>query len=161
MPRPKHMRHISHLPCCERFRPAGAGEMEEIVLGLDEVEAVRLADLEGLYQADAAERMGISRQTFGRIIETAHRKIARAVVHGHGLVIREGECSMSRMRKFECLSCGHQWDERFGTGRPEACPKCGEKSLRRAFTDEDRGAHRGRGGRPGRQGRGGRCHGRR
>ena len=54
--------------------------LEEIVLTPDELEALRLADLEGMYQEKAAENMGISRQTFGRIIESAHKKVAEALI---------------------------------------------------------------------------------
>jgi predicted DNA-binding protein (UPF0251 family) len=74
------------------FKPAGipARELEEIAMTLDEFEAVRLADLEGLYQELAAERMGVSRSTFSRIVESAHRKIAGAIVHGKALRIEEG-----------------------------------------------------------------------
>ena len=54
-----------------------ARSLVEIVLTVDEFEALRLADYEGLYQKQAAERMGISRPTFGRIVEAARRKVAR------------------------------------------------------------------------------------
>jgi predicted DNA-binding protein (UPF0251 family) len=65
------------------FRPAGPrrGTAPSVTLQCDEAEAVRLADLQGLYQADAAHRMGISRQTFGRIVESARRKIADAIIN--------------------------------------------------------------------------------
>ena len=65
------------------FRPAGkAGSPRlSVTLRRDEAEAVRLADLQGLYQADAADRMGVSRQTFGRIVESARRKIADAIIN--------------------------------------------------------------------------------
>jgi len=59
-------------------------------LTFDEIEAVRLADLEGLYQEDAAKKMKVSRQTFGRIIESAHKKIADALVNGKALSIKGG-----------------------------------------------------------------------
>ena len=57
---------------------------------LDEFEAIRLADGEGLYQQDAAARMDVSRATFGRILEAARRKVAEALVHGHFLRIDGG-----------------------------------------------------------------------
>jgi len=53
---------------------------------VDEFEAIRLADLEGLYQEPAAEKMSVSRQTFGRIIESAHQKVAEALVRGKALM---------------------------------------------------------------------------
>ncbi len=65
------------------FRPAGARGRPRIFVTLrrDEAEAVRLADLQGLYQAEAAGRMGVSRPTFGRIVESARRKIADAIIN--------------------------------------------------------------------------------
>jgi predicted DNA-binding protein (UPF0251 family) len=56
-------------------------------LGLDEMEALRLADLEGLYHENAADRMKVSRATFGRILESARKKVARALLEGKALKI--------------------------------------------------------------------------
>ena len=74
MARPKRCRRIRSTPGSSYFKPRGIplSVLEEVVLSFDEFEAVRLADLDGLYQDQAAEKMGISRQTFGRIIESAH-----------------------------------------------------------------------------------------
>lgn len=62
----------------------------QVQLSFDEVEAVRLCDLEGMYQADAAEKMNVSRQTLGRILESAHKKIADALIGGKALRIDGG-----------------------------------------------------------------------
>ena len=72
------------------FRPAGkpVRSLARVTLRCDEAEAVRLADLQGLYQADAANHMGVSRQTFGRIVESARRKIADAIINGKCLRIQ-------------------------------------------------------------------------
>ena len=64
--------------------------MEEVRLSADELEALRLGDLEGLYHEEAAGKMGVSRQTFGRIIEGARRKVAGALVDGKALRIEGG-----------------------------------------------------------------------
>ena len=64
--------------------------LEEIELALDEVEAMRLTDVEDMYQAEAAERMGISRQTLGNIIARAHKKVATAILEGKALRIGDG-----------------------------------------------------------------------
>jgi predicted DNA-binding protein (UPF0251 family) len=74
------------------FKPAGVPIrlLEEVVLALDELEALRLADLDGLYQEQAAERMKISRPTFARIVEQARRKVAEALVHGKALRLEGG-----------------------------------------------------------------------
>jgi uncharacterized protein len=73
-------------------------ELEEILLTLDEFEALRLADLDGQYQAHAAAQMGVSRATFGRIAASAHRKVADALVHGHALRIEGGPIDMGPWR---------------------------------------------------------------
>lgn len=89
MSRPVKNRRISCVPAAAYFKPVGIPlrELEEIVLGLDELEAMRLTDLEGLYQADAAEQMGVSRQTIGNILNSAHRKLAEALLKGKALRI--------------------------------------------------------------------------
>lgn len=92
MPRPQNFRRIGWRPACRFFKPQGIplSVLEKVILTEDELEAVRLADHEGLYHLDAAERMHISRQTFGRIIDAAHKKIADALVNGKALCIEGG-----------------------------------------------------------------------
>jgi predicted DNA-binding protein (UPF0251 family) len=89
MPRPPCPRRIAHHPPADFFKPAGIPlyELEEVVLAADELEAVRLADVEDLFHTAAAARMGVSRQTFDRIVRRARVKIARALVGGHALRI--------------------------------------------------------------------------
>jgi len=65
-------------------------ELEVLSLQLDELEAIRLTDREGLYQEEAAVRMGVSRVTFGRILRDAHEKVAEALLEGKALLIGEG-----------------------------------------------------------------------
>lgn len=79
-----------------------------MVLTLDELEAIRLADLEGLGHEEAAQRMNVSRQTFGRIVEQARKKVAAALVNGRGIGI-EG-----RVVRFHPPH-GHAWG-RWGRG---------------------------------------------
>ena len=67
-------------------------------MALDEFEAMRLADLDGLYQEQAAEQMNVSRPTFSRIIDSAHRKMADALVHGKALRIKGGPVRMEGRR---------------------------------------------------------------
>ena len=92
MPRPRHCRRVAQLPQANYYKPRGIplALLEEVVLTVDELEAIRLTDLEGLYQAEAAEKMSISRQTLGRILDSAHKKIATALVHGKALLIEGG-----------------------------------------------------------------------
>ncbi len=65
------------------FKPCGIkrSDLERVILQEDEMEALRLADYEGLYQQECADKMGISRTTFSRLIESARKKIADALLH--------------------------------------------------------------------------------
>jgi predicted DNA-binding protein (UPF0251 family) len=96
MPRPCCLRHIACKPRAGLFMPAGvpACTVEEVTLTLDEVEALRLADLNGLYQEQAAEKMKISRPTFSRVVEEARRKVADALIHGKSLRLEGGAVRM-------------------------------------------------------------------
>ena len=97
MPRPCCCRRIGFMPSRVYFKPAGVPltELTEVTLTLDEVEALRLADLDGLYQEQAGERMNISRATFGRIVEQARRKVADALLHGKALRLEGGTVAMN------------------------------------------------------------------
>jgi len=81
MPRPHCCRRISGRPVASVFKPmdSPACETAEVVITLDEFEAIRLSDFDGLYQEQAAERMNVSRATFGRVLESAHRKVAQVL----------------------------------------------------------------------------------
>jgi len=87
------LRRIGFRPCASFFKPTGIpfDALEQVTLALDELEALRLADLNGLYQEQAAEQMKISRPTFSRIVEEARRKVADALIHGKALRIEAGE----------------------------------------------------------------------
>ena len=145
MARPRNCRRVGSVPESNYFKPRGIplSMLEEVILTVDEFEAIRLADLEGLYQEQGAEKMNVSRQTFGRIIESAHQKVADALVKGKALKIEGGEFEVASMRKFRCYDCQHSWDRPYGTGRPENCPSCKSGNIRRA--EEDRGYARGLG----------------
>ena len=98
MARPVKCRKI----CCEAdsicFVPLGIqpGKAAEVVMTLDEMEAVRLVDLEGKYHEAAAKSMGVSRQTLGNIVEAARRKMTDAIIKRKVLVIRGGEVEKKR-----------------------------------------------------------------
>jgi predicted DNA-binding protein (UPF0251 family) len=92
MPRNKKCRFIGHRPPVAVFKPAGvpARALQWLRLGLDEYEAIRLADGEGLSQEEVAERLGVSRPTVSRILAGARRTVARALSEGHALAIEGG-----------------------------------------------------------------------
>jgi len=89
MPRPRIRRRIGFSLKSEYFKPQGIPlrELEEVELGLDEVEALRLKDYLGLDQAESANKMGVSTSTFQRILESAHKKIAEAIYQGQAIKI--------------------------------------------------------------------------
>ncbi len=140
MPRPCKCRRIYGNPRVDYFKPWGLfierldEPLEETVLTVDEFEAIRLADLEGLYQEEAAKKMNISRQTFANIIESARRKIADAIVNVKVLKIGGGVIQMIQ-KHFVCSDCNHQWSQNYGTGRPEQCPNCQSKNIHRSAQD--------------------------
>jgi predicted DNA-binding protein (UPF0251 family) len=89
MPRPKKSRCVQCRPDSTYFKPRGIPlvDLEEVMITMDELEAIRLADYEGLYHEDAALKMKISRQTFGRILTSAHKKVASCLLKGKALKI--------------------------------------------------------------------------
>lgn len=93
MTRPKTLRLVDAIPSVKWFKPTGIKmcDLEEVSLTFDEIEAVRLADLESLYQEQVAERMGVSRQTVGRILVAARHKIAEALVNGKAIRLEGGQ----------------------------------------------------------------------
>lgn len=100
------------LPGCREFIPRGAGcHGEAVVLALDEFEAIRLIDLEGLQQEQAAAQMGVARTTVQSIYTVARRKLADCVVNGKTLRIEGGEVEV----------CG----KRAHCPRKECCPRHG------------------------------------
>ena len=104
MARPEKLRRVGCAARGRAFKPIGNRpstlEIEE--LRLDELEALRLADLEGLYQEAAAERMGVSRPTFARILARARSAVARALVEERMLVVGEGPVVATSDQPFPC-----------------------------------------------------------
>lgn len=148
MPRPRKIRKIGFQPEITGFKPVGDIEINQpiVILTLDELEAIRLRDLEKLTQEEAANKMSISQPTFYRLIESAREKVAEALVEGKELRLQGGDYKMAQMemKRFVCLQCNHRWEVPYGTPRPNNCPQCGSTNVHRA--PEDRGyARRGRG----------------
>jgi predicted DNA-binding protein (UPF0251 family) len=130
-------RKVSSIPLITYFKPAGIrmAELEEVKLLVEEAEAIRLKDLEGLEQEECARKMKISRTTFSRILDSARQNIADALLNGKAIRIEGGNFEMSS-RRFRCMS-GHEWDvpfESLVTGQPEFCPKCETPSIMPLFT---------------------------
>jgi predicted DNA-binding protein (UPF0251 family) len=127
MPRPQKCRRVAYMPGVTYFKPAGIPmrSLEEIQLSMEEAEALRLKDLEGMEQEPASERMNVSRPTFQRILASARRKVADALLNGRAVRISGGNYEMAS-RRFRCRS-GHEWDaplEPKADESPALCPTC-------------------------------------
>jgi len=105
-------------------------DLDEVILSVEEVEALRLKDLECLDQEQSAERMNISRPTFQRVLATARQKIADALLRGKAIRIEGGNFEMA-WRRFRCFN-GHEWDMPFeimAGESPEVCPACNTANI--------------------------------
>ena len=133
MPRPTKWRKVEVLPPASYFKPAGVPlrDLLEVSIGIEEVEALRLRDVQGLEQEECAETMSISRPTFHRVLASARRKVADALTNGKALRIEGGSFAMAS-QEFRCASHGHEWRLPFEAvvrGRPLACPRCGSPTV--------------------------------
>jgi predicted DNA-binding protein (UPF0251 family) len=132
MARPQKNRIVGHDPDVSYFKPRGVPlkYLEEVRLTVDEMEALRLADLKGLSHEDAGRRMGVSRATFGRIAQRARRQVAKALINGMAIRVAGGNYQLQRgERKFRCCKCRHKWHEQECSGQPQLCPACGNEHL--------------------------------
>jgi predicted DNA-binding protein (UPF0251 family) len=127
MPRPRHFRRVAFQPDVTFFKPAGVRitALETIVLTMEEFEAVRLKDFLGLEQETAAQKMNISQPTFYRLITSARRKIADALINGKAIRVEGGVFKMVVPRG-QGRGMGRGVGRGFG-GPPVACvcPGCG------------------------------------
>lgn len=130
MARPRKCRNIGFKPCCRKFSPdsSNSDSSEEIMISLDELEAIRLADLEELYQEIASEKMEVSRQTFGLILQSAHKKIANALINGKHLVFEN-----VTLQNAQLPSCPKMQN------KSDCCEKC---SRCHTFSDESKNMYK-------------------
>lgn len=129
MARPVKCRRVKFFPEDTYFIPLGKRkcEVEEITLKVEELEAMRLKDIEGLTQEECAESMQISRQTFQNIIDSARKKVATALTQGHAIHINGGNYTFG-LCQFKCLKCGkvHNID---CPQDKHICSSCGSKEI--------------------------------
>lgn len=135
MARPTKWRKIAHVPAVSYFVPSerGTGEVSENILKLEELEAIRLKDLDGLEQSECADKMEVSRPTFQRILLSAREKIADSLVNGRAINIEGGNFTQN-ICPVKCLDCGKSWTESFERldaikGDGLLCPDCGSKNI--------------------------------
>ena len=132
MTRPVKCRRVAFMPGVTYFKPAGIPMrmLDEVCLSVEEAEALRLKDLEDLDQEQCAERMNISRPTFQRVLESARKKIAGALLGGKAIRIEGGNFEMAAIR-YRCQN-GHEWDvplDRAQSETAQPCPICGMTAV--------------------------------
>jgi predicted DNA-binding protein (UPF0251 family) len=145
--RPKIKRCISYIPEITYYKPAGVPlrDLQEEILGLDEVEALRLTDIENLDQETAAQKMGVARVTYLKIIHSAHRKVSRALIYGKSIQMKGGDIVMPNLDGTGPRGLGPRTGR--GAGRRSdapgqrvdgsaecTCPSCGETTPHRRGT---------------------------
>ncbi len=110
MPRPPKLRQIAAVPAVTFFKPAGMpmNSLEMVTLALEEVEAIRLKDVEDLHQEECAQRMGVSRGTFHQILKSARGKLADAILNGKAIRVEGGSFAFPGGR-FRCRRDGSEW----------------------------------------------------
>ena len=101
--------------------------LHEVILSVDEFEALRLADLQALSHEEAATKMKISRATFGRIVEKARKTVVDAIVNGKAIRIEGGNYRMGKMFEFQCRSCNRSWQLSTVSAEKKDCPHCKRK----------------------------------
>lgn len=126
MPRPRRIRRIFHHPEINFFKPVGIPlrNLEEVIIPYEEIEALRLKNLEQMDQKKAAKKMKISQPTFNRLLISARKKITDALVNGKAIKIQGGDFKMTPQAKGRG-KMGGQYAA--GPGGDCICPKCGHK----------------------------------
>ncbi|TCO74817.1 DUF134 domain-containing protein [Marinisporobacter balticus] len=129
MARPMKPRKIAFMPENRYFIPVGKPKchLEEIQLKLEEVEAMRLKDIEKLSQEECAEKMHVSRQTFQLIIDKARKKVAEALTEGKAINIQGGNYTLN-ICKYQCKNCDHEFNEAYEK-EVHVCPVCNSEEV--------------------------------
>ncbi len=125
-------RRVAFIPEVNYFKPVGTSISipEEVCLSIEEAEAIRLKDLEGLEQEECAEKMSISRSTFCRVLGAARAKLADALLNGKAIRIEGGNFEMA-VRRFRCIN-NHEWNvpfEAMVAAPPQTCPTCNTPNI--------------------------------
>jgi predicted DNA-binding protein (UPF0251 family) len=105
-------------------------DLKENCLTIEEIEAIRLKDIEDLEQEQCAEKMNVSRTTFIRILDSARKKVAESLIQGKAIRIEGGNFEMNE-RRFRCRN-NHEWNvifEELIKNTPQSCPTCGSSEF--------------------------------
>ncbi len=132
-------RRVHNLPRVNYFKPSGvtSAQLQEVILSIEEAEAIRLKDLEGLEQEECAQKMKISRSTFARELNSGRKKIADAMTNGKAISIYGGNFEMTE-RRFRCAN-GHEWTipfEIITNSQPLTCPVCHSSMIMPVWPQE-------------------------
>jgi predicted DNA-binding protein (UPF0251 family) len=122
MARPRKCRWVEMKPGVTFFKPRGIPlrDLDQQVITVDELEAIRLADYLELTQEAVAKKMAVSRPTVTRMLARAHKAVADALVHGKAIAIQGGDYRLG----FQCCACGHRWSAEEGHEVPAFCVQC-------------------------------------
>lgn len=129
MARPTKCRRVEFFPENTFFIPRGKPKcnLDEIVLKVEELEAMRLKDIEDLTQEECSKRMHVSRSTFQNILESARKKVTKALIKGNALRI-DGGYYTTKYCNFKCLGCKKTYQVKFERDKYK-CPECGSKEV--------------------------------
>lgn len=105
---------------------------QQIEMLYEEFEAIRLADYDNYSQAEAAEKMDVSRPTFTRIYDAARKKVAKAFVEGKSIIIEGGDVSFDK-QWYRCEACETVFH--LPGNKEAACPSCASKNIRHINKD--------------------------
>ncbi len=127
MVRPTKWRCVSFVPQFNCFIPQGVPSPEQACLSVEEIEAIRLKDVEGLEQEECAQMMKVSRPTFQRVLLNARKKLADALLNGKTIKVEGGNFVLAT-QQFRCNNDGHEWQIPFervvSDPPPQFCPVC-------------------------------------
>jgi predicted DNA-binding protein (UPF0251 family) len=131
--RPPKQRIVHYHPRVTLYKPQGIPRrfLQTVVLKVDQLEALRLADHEGASHEEAAAKLNVSRATFGRIVEAARKSVAEALLQGKAILIQGGTYAMAAERAFYCPRCRCEHSSGKGEVDTLRCPREGRKGQRR------------------------------
>lgn len=133
MPRPVKWRRVEYIPENKYFAPCPKGKcgcpegLGEVQLKIEELEAMRLKDIEKLNQEECAARMQISRQTFQNIIDEARKKVVTALVGNQAITIGGGHYTKN-ICEFKCSACGNETTTTYEE-QGRVCKHCGSDKV--------------------------------
>ncbi len=130
------MSRILGKPRVCRFSPdiVGANEFEPLNITMEEFESLRLSDYQSIQQKKSAEIMDISQSTFHRTLNSARKKISRALVEGRIIQIKGGDYIMDKKR-YLCKNCGFEWQS--ASKEYDKCPDCDSENIELISVEAD------------------------